>query len=180
MAAEADTGEVVTAAEADTARAVEEVDTALAVDMSAADTLRPGTSWLGMDPAHASRSGMDPVYASRPGIAPVPSSRVDTAAISGTAVGGTTALARAGYGRTFTASTCGGAIEVLQSRRCNGCAIASHDELIHHLPGIGQVLEWPRRGIGCRGAELDRGLELRVCQRSGDLIDPNPPDELAQ
>jgi hypothetical protein len=55
---------------------------------------------------------MDPVCASRPGIAPVHSSLVDTAAISGTAVGGTMASARAGYGRTFTASTCGPAIKI--------------------------------------------------------------------
>src|SRR6202030_4669224 len=58
-------------------------------------------------------------------------SQVDTAAISGTAVGGITALARAGYGRNITASTCGSAIKVLQSRRRAGGATASH-ESIHH------------------------------------------------
>jgi hypothetical protein len=57
-------------------------------------------------------SGLDPVRTSRLDIGPVHTSRVDTAAISGTAVGGITALARAGYGRTFTASTCGSAIEM--------------------------------------------------------------------
>src|SRR6266436_6736660 len=77
------------------------------VDTSAVDTLwrhtsrldtsRLDTSWLDMDPVHTSRLDIETVY----------TSRVDTAAISGTAVGGITALARAGYGRTFTASTCG-------------------------------------------------------------------------
>jgi hypothetical protein len=50
-------------------------------------------------------------------------SRVDTAAISGTAAGGITALARAGDGLTFTASTFGCAVRVLQSRRCSGRGI---------------------------------------------------------
>jgi hypothetical protein len=47
-----------------------------------------------------------------PGTAAAYSSRVHTAVISGTAVGGTTASARAGYGLTFTVSTCGPAIEI--------------------------------------------------------------------
>src|SRR6266850_2434543 len=41
----------------------------------------------------------------------VHTSRSDTTDTSGTAVGGITALARAGYGRTITASTCGPAIK---------------------------------------------------------------------
>jgi hypothetical protein len=88
------------------------------------DTLGPHTLWLGMDPVltlwlgmgpvRTPSLGMDPVHTSRLDIAAVHTSRVDTAAISGTAVGGITALARAGYGRTFTPSTCGPAIKVLQ------------------------------------------------------------------
>jgi hypothetical protein len=70
---------------------------------------------------------MDPVHTSRLVIGPMHTSQVDTAAISGTAVGGITALARAGYGRNITASTCGSAIKVLQSRRRTGGATASHE-----------------------------------------------------
>jgi hypothetical protein len=90
------------------------VDTAVVDTSAAVDRPRLDTSWLGMDPAHASWLGMAPVYTSRLDIAPVHLSRVDTAAISGMAVGGITALARAGYGRTLTASTCGPAIEILR------------------------------------------------------------------
>ena len=75
------------------------------LDMSRLDTSRLDTSWLDMDPVHTSRLDIEPVH----------TSRVDTAAISGTAVGGITALARAGYGRSITASTCGPAIKALQS-----------------------------------------------------------------
>ncbi len=85
-------------------------DTAVVSVLDVPDTLRPPTSRL-----DTSWLGMDPVYTSPLDIAPARMSRVDTAAISGMAVGGITALARAGYGRTFTVSTCGGAIEVLQS-----------------------------------------------------------------
>ena len=64
------------------------------------------TSWLDLDPVHTSRLDIETVH----------TSRLDTAAISGTAVGGITALARAGYGRNITASTCGPAIKVLHRR----------------------------------------------------------------
>ena len=69
------------------------------------DSSRQDTSWLDLDPVHTSRPDIETVH----------TSRLDTAAISGTAVGGITALARAGYGRTITASTCGPAIKALQS-----------------------------------------------------------------
>jgi hypothetical protein len=78
-------------------------------------------------------------------------SQVDTAGISGTAVGGITALARAGYGRNITASTCGSAIKVLQSCWRTGGATASH-EPIHHLPGSPGAGEGAV--IGCRWARL--------------------------
>jgi hypothetical protein len=67
------------------------------------------------------------IVASRPGVSldevsmwgrdlgPVLSSPVDIVVISGTAVGGTTALARAGYGQTIMASTSGPAIRVCDS-----------------------------------------------------------------
>src|SRR6266478_2966964 len=102
-------------------RTPEVADMAVAVDTSAADTLWPPLSPLDTSRLHASRpdmlwSGLDPVRTSRLDIEPVHTSQVDTAAISGTAVGGITALARAGYGQTFTASTCGPAIKALQSR----------------------------------------------------------------
>ncbi len=76
------------------------------VDTWEVDTLWPDTSRL-----DTSWSDMDPVYTSRLDVQPVHTSRADTGAISGTAVGGITALARAGYGRTITASTCGPAIK---------------------------------------------------------------------
>jgi len=63
--------------------------------------------WLGVDP--------DRVYMSRQDIAPTYLSPADTAAISGMAVGGITALARAGYGRTTTMSTYGPAAK---DRQC--------------------------------------------------------------
>jgi hypothetical protein len=53
-------------------------------------------------------------------------SRVDTAAISGTAAGGITALARAGDGLTFTASTFGCAIRVCKTA---GAAAPRHYQL---------------------------------------------------
>src|SRR5713101_6811063 len=93
---------------------------AAAVDTSvvAADTLpvdasrlgmgRPAPLWLGVDP--------DRVYMSRQDIAPTPLSPANTAAISGLAVGGITALARAGYGRTTTVSTYGPAAK---DRQCH-------------------------------------------------------------
>ena len=69
------------------------------------DSSRLDTSWLDLDPVHTSRLDIETVH----------TSRLDTTAISGTAVGGITVLARAGYGRTITASTCGPAIKALQS-----------------------------------------------------------------
>src|SRR6267378_240229 len=83
----------------------------VAVDTSvvAADTLPVDASRLGMGQAPPLWLGVDPdrVYMSRQDIAPTHLSPADTAAISGMAVGGITALARAGYGRTTTVSTCG-------------------------------------------------------------------------
>ena len=67
------------------------------------DSSRLDTSWLDLDPVRTSRLDIETVH----------TSRLDTAATSGTAVGGITALARAGYGRTITASTCGPAIKAL-------------------------------------------------------------------
>jgi hypothetical protein len=64
---------------------------------------RLDTSWLDLDPVHTSRLDIETVH----------TSRSDTTATSGTAVGGITALAPAGFGRTITASTCGPAIKVL-------------------------------------------------------------------
>jgi hypothetical protein len=77
-----------------------EVDT-LWPHLSRPDTSRLDTSWLDMDPVRTSGMDIEARY----------TSRVDTTAISGTAVGGITALVRAGYGRTITASTCGPAIK---------------------------------------------------------------------
>jgi hypothetical protein len=54
---------------------------------------------------------------------PVHSPLVDTAAISGTAVGGITALARAGYGRIITAITCGPVIKASFTVRLEVAAI---------------------------------------------------------
>jgi hypothetical protein len=70
-------------------------------DTSRLDSSRLDTSWLDMDPVRTLRMGIEAKY----------TSRVDTTAISGTAVGGITALVRAGYGRTITACTCGPAIK---------------------------------------------------------------------
>src|SRR6266446_6119510 len=81
-----------------------EVDT-LWPHLSRPDTSRLDTSWLDMDPVRTSGMDIEAMY----------TSRVHTTAISGTAVGGITALVRAGYGRTITASTCGPAIKALQS-----------------------------------------------------------------
>ncbi len=70
-------------------------------DTSRLDSSRLDTSWLDMDPVRTSGMDIEAMY----------TSRVDTTAISGTAFGGITALVRAGYGRTITASTCGPAIK---------------------------------------------------------------------
>jgi hypothetical protein len=75
------------------------------LDTSRLDSSRLDTSWLDLDQVHTSRLDIETMH----------TSRLDTTAISGTAVGGITALARVGYGRTITASTCGPAIKALQS-----------------------------------------------------------------
>jgi hypothetical protein len=62
-------------------------------------------------PLHSSQVGIAARHSSQVNIAPAYSSQVGIAAISGMGVGGITALARAGYGRTITASTCGRAIK---------------------------------------------------------------------
>jgi hypothetical protein len=92
---------------ADTA-AVMVVDT-LVVDTLVADISGPGT-----DPAHGSWLDVDPPYTSGMDFTGAHSACVDTSGISGMAAGGITALARAGYGRTITASTCGSATEILE------------------------------------------------------------------
>jgi len=93
---------------------------AAAVDTSvvAADTLPVDASRLGMGRAAPLWLGVDPdrVYMSRQDIAPTHLSPANTAAISGMAVGGITALARAGYGRTTTVSTYGPAAK---DRQCH-------------------------------------------------------------
>jgi hypothetical protein len=120
------------------------------VDTSAVDTLWPRQSHLDTSRLHTLHpdmlwSDLDPVRTSRLGIEAMNTSRVDTAAISGTAVGGITALARAGYGRTFTASTCGRAIKVLQSRRRSGARSGPR-----HLPTSDRWLAgFPRRDQVC-------------------------------
>src|SRR5258707_14583316 len=53
------------------------------------DSSRLETSWLDLGPVHTSRLDIETVH----------TSRLDTAAISGTALGGITAWARAWYGR---------------------------------------------------------------------------------
>jgi hypothetical protein len=79
------------------------------VDTSEVDTLWPHLSRL--DTSRLDTSWLDTVRTSGMDIEAMYTSRVDTTAISGTAVGGITALVRAGYGRTITASTCGPAIK---------------------------------------------------------------------
>ena len=72
---------------------------------------------VGIAALRSSQVGIAARHSSRVNIAHGHSSQVGIAAISGTAVGGITALARAGYGRTFTASTCGPAIKGRSSGR---------------------------------------------------------------
>jgi hypothetical protein len=105
------------------------------VDTAAVDT--PRTSQAGMDLVPSLQVGITPQHSSHLDIVPrhswylesVHTSPVDTTAISGTAVGGITALARAGYGRIFTASTCGRAIK----RDCRGkLATATCSRLASH------------------------------------------------
>jgi len=69
------------------------------------------SSQVRIAPLHSSQVRIAARHSSRVNIAHGHSSQVGIAAISGTAVGGITALARAGYGRTITASTCGPAIK---------------------------------------------------------------------
>jgi hypothetical protein len=84
----------------------------VAVHTSGVDAVGPEGSWLGVGQAQPLWLGAQPdlVHVSRPALV---HSLVDIAAISGTAVGGITALARAGYGRIITATTCGPVIKVL-------------------------------------------------------------------
>jgi hypothetical protein len=83
------------------------VDTLVADTLAVADTLRPDISGLG-----TSSLGAGPPYTSGLDFTRAHSSRVVTDGISGMAVGGITASARAGYGRTITASMCGPANNV--------------------------------------------------------------------
>jgi hypothetical protein len=96
---------------ADTA-AVMAADILVVDTLVVADTLRPDISGLGTDLAHGSWLGVDPPCTSGPDFTRAHSSWVDTGGISGMAVGGLTALARAGYGRTITASMYGPATKV--------------------------------------------------------------------
>jgi hypothetical protein len=89
------------------------VDTSVVDTSVVADTLRPDISGLGTDRAREWWFGVDPPYTSGLDLTRA-HSRVDTSAISGMAVGGITALARAGYGRTIPASMCGLATKVLE------------------------------------------------------------------
>jgi hypothetical protein len=86
---------------ADTAVAMV-ADTSVADTLAVADTLRPDISGPG-----TSRLGAGPPYTSGLDFTRAHSSGVDTGGIFGMAVGGITASARAGYGRTITASMCG-------------------------------------------------------------------------
>jgi hypothetical protein len=96
------------------------------VDMAAVDI--PRTAQAGMDPVFSSQVSTTPQLSSHLDIeprhslylGPVHTSSADTSAISGTVVGGITALGRVGYGRTFTASTCGRAIAVDCPRLVHG------------------------------------------------------------
>jgi hypothetical protein len=123
-------GAGITSAAAAGTSAVVAVDTP--ADTSAVDLLRPHTSVR-----DTSRLDMDPVRTSRLDIGPMYTSQVDTAGISGTAVGGITALARAGYGRNITASTSGSAIKVLQSGRRIGGLVILRD---HVLAAVAQAV----------------------------------------
>jgi hypothetical protein len=81
-------------------------------------------------PLHSSQVRIAARHSSRVNVAHGHSSQVGIAAISGTAVGGITALARAGYGRTITASTCGPAIKGdrrvgISQFSCPSCPTAS-------------------------------------------------------
>jgi hypothetical protein len=88
-----------------------------AVDTSAVDTQWPRASRLHTLHPDMLWSDLALVRTSR--LDNTLTSRVDTVAISGMAVGGITALARAGGGRTFTASTFGCAIKA-------ACAAPAH------------------------------------------------------
>jgi hypothetical protein len=97
------------------------VDTALVMaadtlvaDILEADTLVADISGLGTDWAHGSWLDVDPPYTSGTDFTGAHSACVDTGGISGMAVGGITALVRAGYGPAITASTCGSATKILE------------------------------------------------------------------
>jgi hypothetical protein len=90
------------------------VDTLVVDTLVVAYTLRPDISGVGTDPAHRPWLGVEPPCTLGPDFTRAHSPWVDTGGISGMAVGGITALARAGYGRTITASMCGPATKVPQ------------------------------------------------------------------
>jgi hypothetical protein len=153
------------------------VDMAAVVDTSALDTLWPPPSHLDTSRLHTLRpdmlsSDLDPVRTSRLDIGAMNTSLADTAAISGTAVGGITALARAGGGRTFTASTFGCAIKAPQSRRRSGgalrlAAFTTFRSMACRIPAHGQVC--PRCG---RPRRPERCHVYRT-SRSADRGDPS-------
>jgi hypothetical protein len=128
------------------------------VDIAAADTSAVDTLW----PPHMLGSDQDLVYASRRSVAAVYSSRVDTVAISGTAVGGTTALARAGGGRMFTASTLGVRLGL---RRRSGAlrraAFTNFRSKACRIPGQGQVC--PRCGRPKRPERVSCSPDFSQC-----------------
>jgi hypothetical protein len=82
-------------------------DTLVVDTLAVADTLRPDISGPGTDRGQEWWFGVDPRYTSGLDFTRAHSPWEDTSGISGMAAGGITALARAGYGRTITASICG-------------------------------------------------------------------------
>jgi hypothetical protein len=86
----------------------------LVVDILVADILVADISGLGTDRAHGSWLDLDPPHTSGMDFTGTHSACADTGGISGMAVGGITALVRAGYGPTITASTCGSATKILE------------------------------------------------------------------
>ena len=109
---------------------------------------------------------------------PVHTLRVDTGVISGTANGGIMVSARAGYGRTITASTCGSAAEIFRdfARRRVGGQAPCHAKLIRtvRVRGTAAVIETTRN----RHSILKSGITVistLPAARRGPLGHARPP-----
>jgi hypothetical protein len=134
----------------------------MVADTLVVDILVADISGLGTDRAHGSWLDVDPPYTSGIHFTGAHSACVDTDGISGMAVGGITALVRAGYGPTITASTCGSATKILE-RQFGDLNWSAQPYKTKFVPAQFAPFKPPRRATGA-GARYVEQLFCRLSQ----------------